>query len=324
MEFKQSYATIKNFYFESSESLDELEMEYFTIGQAKRDDEGKIENGLLFLHGWSGDYSSFKRFLDFTKPGQVFDKDKYFIISPTALGSPGSAAPSTTNLGKDFPKYTVGDMVNVQYRLLEEHLDVKHLKGVIGTSMGGFQSLKWSVNYPNFMDFIINIVTGPAVIGRNQAIFQLTNNIIEDHPDYMQGNYTENPLNAVKDANQLMFLFAFSIPYYHKEFPDKEILQDALNEQGREGMFMDARDIVWRNNAALNFDIRKDLDNIKAKTLIIGIEGDEYFPPEIEAIPLSEAIENSELLVYQSELGHLGINEIKKMNDALNNFVNGI
>ena len=324
MEFKQSYATIKNFYFESSESLDELEMEYFTIGQAKRDDEGKIENGLLFLHGWSGDYSSFKRFLDFTKPGQVFDKDKYFIISPTALGSPGSAAPSTTNLSKDFPKYTVGDMVNIQYRLLEENLDVKHLKGVIGTSMGGFQSLKWSVNYPNFMDFIINIVTGPAVIGRNQAIFQLTNNIIEDHPDYMQGNYTENPLNAVKDANQLMFLFAFSIPYYHKEFPDKEILQDALNEQGREGMFMDARDIVWRNNAALNFDIRKDLDNIKAKTLIIGIEGDEYFPPEIEAIPLSEAIENSELLVYQSELGHLGINEIKKMNDALNNFVNGI
>ena len=102
------------------------------------------------------------------------------------------------------------------------------------------------------------------------------------------------------------------------------MLQDALNEQGMEGMSMDARDVVWRNNAALNFDVRKDLVKIKAKTLIIGIEGDEYFPPEIEAIPLSESIKNSELLVYESELGHLGINEIEKMNDAFINFIDGI
>lgn len=324
MEFEPSYSTVENFFFESGEKLSELELEYFTMGKAKRDADGKIENGLLFLHGWSGDYTSFKRFLDFTMPGQVFDRDKYFIISPTALGSPGSAAPSTSNLGKDFPKYSVGDMVNIQYRLLTEHLDIDHLKGVIGTSMGGFQSLKWSVNYPNYMDFVINIVTGPAVMGRNQAIFQITNNIIEDHPDYMQGNYKENPLNAVKNANQLMFLFAFTVPYYHKEFPEKNMLQDALNEQGMEGMSMDARDVVWRNNAALNFDVRKDLVKIKAKTLIIGIEGDEYFPPEIEAIPLSESIKNSELLVYESELGHLGINEIEKMNDAFINFIDGI
>jgi homoserine O-acetyltransferase/O-succinyltransferase len=305
MEFKPSYTTIENFYFQSGESLD-VKLEYFTMGKAKRDDEGKIQNGLLFLHGWSGDYTSFKRFLDFTASGQVFDEDEYFIISTTALGSPGSSAPSTSGLGKNFPHYTIGDMVNIQYRLLTECLDIDHLKGVIGTSMGGFQSLKWGVNYPIFMDFVINIVTGPAVMGRNQAIFQTTNNIIEDHPDYMEGNYRKNPLEAVKCANQLMFLFAFSIPYYHKEFKNKESLLKALNVQGDEGMSMDARDIVWRNNAALNFDIRNDLTKIRAK------------------IPLSESIENSELLVYKSDLGHLGINEIEKMNDALISFIEGI
>ena len=323
MEFEPHYATIENFYFESGENLEELELEYFTMGRAKKDGRN-IQNGLLFLHGWSGDYTSFKRFLDFTGSGQVFDENEYFIISPTALGSPGSAAPSTSGLGKDFPKYTIGDMVNIQFRLLTEYLDINHLRGVIGTSMGGFQSLKWGVNYPIFMDFVINIVTGPAVIGRNQAIFQTTNNIIENHPDYMQGSYTNNPLKAVEVANQLMFLFAFSIPYYHKEFPKKETLLKALNEQGMQGMAMDARDIVWRNNAAINFDIRNDLKKIKAKTLIIGIEGDEYFPPEIEAIPLAESIDDSELLVYESDLGHLGINEIEKMNDVLISFINEI
>ncbi|MDD1775061.1 MAG: homoserine acetyltransferase, partial [Methanobacterium sp.] len=104
------------------------------------------------------------------------------------------------------------------------------------------------------------------------------------------------------------------------EFQEKETLLDALNEQGMEGMQMDARDIVWRNNAALSFDIRNNLDKIKVKSLIIGIEGDEYFPPEIEAIPLSKSLQNSVLLIYKSNLGHLGINEIEKMKDALLRF----
>jgi homoserine O-acetyltransferase len=320
MEMIPSYSTIKDFVFESGDILEELEVEYYTMGTPRTDDDGKIVNGILFLHGWSGDYGSFKRFIDFTSPGEVFDAREYFIVSPTALGSPYTAAPSTSRLGKDFPHYTVGDMVNVQYRLLNEILEVRHLNGVFGTSMGGFQSLMWSVMYPNFMDSVINLVTGPAVIGRNQAIFQLNNNLIEDHPDYMGGDYQINPVDALKNANQLMFLFAFSTPYYHSEFQEKETLLNALNEQGMEGMQMDARDIVWRNNAALSFDIRDNLDKIKVKSLIIGIEGDEYFPPEIEAIPLSESLQNSVLLIYKSNLGHLGINEIEKMKDALLRF----
>lgn len=311
-----SYCTVKDFKFQSGEKLDELTMEYFTTGQARRDADGKIVNGLLFIHGWSGDYSSFKRFLDFTRSGEPFDKDKYFIISPSSLGSPGSSAPSTSGLGVDFPQYTVGDMVNAQYHLLQE-LKINHLKGVIGTSMGGFESLEWGVSYPDYMDFLVHIVTGPAVLGRNQAIFQFQNSIVEDHPGYMDGNYQENPHDAVKSVSKFMFLFAFTIPYYHKVFGDKNILNQAFSGDGAGGMEIDARDIVWRNNAALSFDVRDDLDKIKAKSLVIGIEGDQYFPPEIEAIPLSKSIKNSKLLVYKSELGHLGVNEIEKMRDSL-------
>lgn len=319
MELKPFYCTIKNFKFQSGDVLNELEMEYFTMGKAIRDETGDIQNGLLFLHGWSGDFSSFKRFLDLTRPGEPFDGNKYFIISTTTLGSPGSSAPSTSGLGKDFPQYTVGDMVNAQHRLLEE-LNINHLKGVIGTSMGGFQSLEWGVSYPDFMDFLIHIVTGPASLGRSHAIFQVSNNIIQDHPDYMQGKYQENPINAVKNVSELMFLFTFTLPYYHEEFPDKKALLQALQVQGEEGMNMDARDVVWRNKAALSFDVRDDLDKIKARTLIIGIEGDEYFPPDIEAIPLSKSIKNSQVFVYRSGLGHLGINEIEKMRDVLIDF----
>lgn len=321
MEMEPSYHTLKDFKFESGEVLKELKMEYITMGNPRRDEEGKIVNGLLFLHGWSGDYGSFRRFLDFTNPGEPFDKNKYFIIAITALGSPGSAAPSTSNLGKDFPEYTITDMVNAQYRVLKEHLGVNHLKCVIGTSMGGFQSLMWGVSYPDFMEFIIDIVTGPAALGRNLSLFQVTNNIILDDPGYMQGEYEDNPVEAVKNINELMFLFAFTVPYYHEAFPSKKQLFEALNEQGMEGKQFDARDVVWRNNAAISFDLRDQLGKTRAKSLIIGIEGDQYFPPEIDAEALADLIDNSQLFVYKSDLGHLGINEIEKMKDTIVNFL---
>ena len=317
-DLKPSYCTIKDFIFQSKEKLDEMEMEYFIAGKPQRDGNGKITNGLLFLHGWSGDYSSFKRFLDFTRPGEPFDADKYFIVSTTSMGSPGSSAPSTSGIGNDFPKYTIGDMVKAQYRVITEYLDIEHLKGVIGTSMGGFQSLEWGVSYPDFMDFLIHLVTGPAVMGRNQGIFQFSNDLIEDHPDYMDGKYQINPHDAVLNVSKFMFLFIFTIPYYHEAFPNKETFNQAFSGDDEE---MDARDVVWRNNACLSFDIREELHKIDAKSLIIGIDGDEYFPPEIEAIPLSNAIKNSELFVYKSSLGHLGINEIEKMRDVLVDFI---
>jgi homoserine O-acetyltransferase/O-succinyltransferase len=321
MELKPFYHILKDFKFQSGEMLEDIKMEYTTIGKAKRDKQGKIINAVLFLHGWSGDYGSFKRFIGLTEPNQVFDKNEYFIISTTALGSPGSSSPSSSGLGRQFPHYNIADMINAQYRLLKEHLDIDHLLGVVGTSMGGFQSLEWGVSYPNFMDFIINIVTGPAVLGRNLAIFQMMNYNIETHPSYRDGDYIDNPVDLVKNINQLMFLFAFTIPYYHKVFPTHEMLLQALDEQGVEGMKLDARDVVWRNHAAISFDIRSELPKTRAKSLIIGIEGDEYFPPEIEAIPLSESIKNSELFIYKSELGHLGINQVEKMQDEISQFV---
>lgn len=321
---KPSYHTIKNFKFQSGTLLEEINLEYTTLGRAKRDSEGNIQNGLLFLHGSSGDYTSFERFIHLTEVGQVFDRDKFFIISTTALGSPGSSAPSTSPLKGDFPGYTIKDMVNAQHRLLKEHLHINHLRGVIGTSMGGFQALEWAVSYSDFIDFIIPIVTGSAVLGRNLAIFKVMNSIIQDHPDYNSGWYLKNPEEAVKNAHELLFLFAFSPLYYHKEFSPNEMLLQALKDQGKRGKTKDANNEVWRNNAAMSFDLQKELSKIKAKTLIIGIEGDQFFPPEIDAIPLSKSIKNSELFIYPSIMGHLGINEVEKMQKTLEDFISKI
>lgn len=321
---KPQYKKISNFEFSSGELMPEIVIEYATQGSKKLDENGNITNAILFIHGWSGDYTSIVRLNEVIGPGKVVDTDKYFVISTTALGSPGSSSPSTTKLGVKFPQYSVKDMVNVQYRLLNEYLNVKKLKGVIGTSMGGFLTLNWATDYPNFMDFIIPIVTSFDTKGRNFAIYSFMNLLIQRDPDYQNGKYDFNPKNAVENASMLLYLFAFSPEYYKNEFETNEILYSNMVERGVEGQEKDANDILWRNNALKSFNIKEDLHKIKAKTLIIGVNQDPLFPPETDTIPLHKKIKHSELFLYDSIQGHLGINELKKAENVIKDFLKDI
>ncbi|MGZ7050328.1 MAG: alpha/beta fold hydrolase, partial [Methanobacterium sp.] len=160
---QQEYFTLKNFKFESKYILPKLKIEYASFGKKEMDENDRISNAIIYLHGWSGDFSSIKRIEDIIGPGRPIDTEKYFIICPTALGSPGSSSPSTSGLGHFFPEYTIKDMVNVTYSFLKECFNIEHLKGVIGNSMGGFQALEWAVSYPDFMDFVIPIATSHEV-----------------------------------------------------------------------------------------------------------------------------------------------------------------
>lgn len=319
---KPNYQKIKNFKFTTGETLSELIVEYATFGTKIKDDEGNIVNGILYLHGSSGDYSSVKRIKDIVGPGNIIDTNKYFIICPTALGSPGSSSPSTSNLGHKFPKYNIEDMVNVQYSFLNEALNIKHLKGIIGTSMGGFQTLQWAVTYPDFMDFIIPITTSSNVKGQNYAINNLMNIYIKSDPGYKEGKYKINPKKGTQNANMLLYLFGFSPEYYKNE--SNESILESLDFMKKEGEETDANDIVWRNEATISYDLSSDLSKIKAKTLIIGVNQDQYFPPDIDVIPLSKAIKGSKIYLYDSIFGHLGSSEIIKAKEIIKEFLDNI
>ncbi|MGF7119099.1 alpha/beta fold hydrolase [Methanobacterium oryzae] len=317
----QNY-TIKDFKFTSGASLPKLNVEYATFGTKIVDKEGNIINGILYLHGSSGDYSSVKRIKDILGPGNLIDTDKYFIICPTALGSPGSSSPSSSNLGHKFPKYNIEDMVNVQYCFLNEALNIKLLKGIIGTSMGGFLTLQWAVTYPDFMDFIIPITTSSNVKGQNYAINNLMNRYIKSDPEYNEGKYEINPKTGTQNASMFLYLFGFSPEYYKGE--SNEAILESLDYMKKEGILTDANDIVWRNEASNSYDLTQSLSKIKAKTLIIGVNQDQYFPPDIDVIPLAESIEGSKLYLYDSILGHLGSSEIIKADGIIKEFLDEI
>ena len=80
--------------------------------------------------------------------GQPLDATRYYIILPDAIGIGKSTEPSD-GLRPSFPKYNYDDMVDAQYRLVTEHLGVRHLRLVLGNSMGGMQTSIWAQKYPD-------------------------------------------------------------------------------------------------------------------------------------------------------------------------------
>src|SRR5207245_10789883 len=79
-------------------------------------------------------------------PGQPLDASRYYVIIPDTLGHGKSSKPSD-GLRAKFPKYNYEDMVDAHYRLLTEQLNVRHLRAVIGNSMGGMETWSFAGRY---------------------------------------------------------------------------------------------------------------------------------------------------------------------------------
>jgi len=321
-DFAPKYYQLESFEFLSGEKLKNLPVEYFAFGTPITDDEGHIVNAIVFCHGWGGDCGSIRRILDVVGVNKPIDTEKFFIIAITTLGSPNSASPSTTKLGAKFPKYSIEDMVRFQIEFLKVKFNVKHIKGVIGNSMGGFEALTWGAKYPDYSDFLISLVSSYKVAGHNYSLFKFMNDILENDFNYNDGNYTKPLTNSLKLANKSMFAFGLSREYYRYDLTNDEI-DMAMKEMAEETIEenWDANDIIYRNNASTSYDIEKIIFNIKAKTLIVAINQDQYFPPELDSIPMSNMIKDSKLVIYDSIMGHVGTHEIIKIKKELDEFL---
>jgi len=130
---------IKDFRFHDGSILPEMKVHYLTLGDPKNP-------AVLVLHGTGGNAAGL---LNPTFGGVLFcaggalDASRYFIVMPDAIGHGESSKPSN-GLRMKFPAYDYTDMIEVQHRLLAEHLGVKHLALVTGNSMGGMLSWQWA------------------------------------------------------------------------------------------------------------------------------------------------------------------------------------
>ena len=179
----------KDFRFHTGEVAPRLNIGYNTIGNPS----GEV---IVILHGTTGTGAGMLSSAfggELFGPGQPLDAAKYFIVLPDSIGTGKSSKPSD-GLKAQFPKYNYDDMVAAQYRLLTEKLNLKHLRMVLGNSMGGMQTWLWGVKYPNFMDILVPMASMPSEMSsRNWMMRRLIIDSIRNDPEWMGGNYVKQP-----------------------------------------------------------------------------------------------------------------------------------
>ena len=318
-ENKKEYFTMGVFEFENGSVLENVSVEYMACGTPEYLENGEIANAIIYCHGSLGNFSSMKKIFPLTNEGDAFDFNNFFFICISALGSPGSCSPSTTGLNARFPKYSIKDVANFQKQFLKEKFGITHVLGIIGNSMGGFVGLTQAIEQPDYMDFLICGVSSYKVAGHDYVLSRFVNEIIESDPDYLSGEITYSLNRTLRLASLAEFNFGLS----------KEALREKSNEElaceledfGNESLEMDIYDVKYCNESCMNFNVEDRLDEITSEVLIVSCKQDPHFPPELDGIPMSEMIENSELVIMDSDLGHLCFNELENISCELNDFM---
>lgn len=199
------------------------------------------DNAIVICHALSGDSHAVGWWERLVGPGRAIDTERYFVIGTNALGGcQGTTGP--TSLAQDgrpyrsrFPAITVGDMIEVQVRLVR-HLGIDRLLGVAGGSMGGMMALEWTLREPGLVRKAWITASAAAhsamQIGYNEAARQA---IMRD-PKWRGGDYPDSdpPLGGLAVARMLGHLSYLSEASFERKFGrrlQRELFQGADPDQ---------------------------------------------------------------------------------------------
>ena len=265
-----------DFRFHDGTTMPALRLHYTTLGD-------RSGEPVLVLHGTAGTGSGMltPEFAgELFGPGQPLDASKYFIVLPDAIGAGKSSKPSD-GMRASFPEYDYDDMIEAQYRLLTEGLGVKHLRLVLGNSMGGMETWLWGERHPEFMDALVPMASQPtAMSGRNWMMRRMIVDAIRNDPDWQGGNYTEQP-KLLRYAN-VWFGIATSggSIAYAAQAPTREAADKLVDARLAAPFDADANDYLYQWSASRDYDAAPGLDRIRARVLAINSADDERNPPE--------------------------------------------
>jgi len=275
---------LRDFRFSNGQTLPELRIHYRTIGKPQKDARGVVRNAVLIGHGTGGTGAQFIRpeFAgELFGAGQLLDATRYFIVMPDGIGHGKSSKPSN-GLRVKFPQYGYTDMVEAQFRLLNEGLGVNHLRLVMGTSMGGMHTWVWGERHPDFMDALMPLASLPSQIsGRNRVWRKTIIDAIRNDPAWNGGAYTEQP-TSLRTAAALIYFMGSNPVLRQDQMPTlekaDEVLSGTMLTALRE---QDANDVLYQISASWDYDPNPDLEKIRVPLYAVNSADDLINPPEL-------------------------------------------
>ena len=259
---------IHDFHFRSGEKLADLNLHYTTVG------DKSAGNAVLIMHGTGGTGKAFlsKQFGSVLfGPGQLLDATRHYIILPDGIGHGKSSKPSD-GLGTKFPHYDYADMVEAQYRLITEGLGIKHLRLVMGTSMGGMQTWVWGEMYPDFMDALMPLASAPVEIaGRNRYLRRMITDALRD-----------DPVHGTRTAADVLTIMTSSPLYMYHQAPTRAQADEEFDRMMKRRVeTLNGIDMLYQFDSSTDYNPDPDLEKIQAPLFAINSADDQVNPPEL-------------------------------------------
>ena len=334
----QFYKYDKEFELESGVKLPSLTIAYDTYGVRNEDSS----NVIWVCHALTANSDVADWWPHTVEEGCFLDPDKYFTVCANFLGSHyGTTGPLSENpeMGEpwygDFPRITVRDMVRA-HQLLAEYLGIKRVKLLIGSSIGGFQCLEWSVMQPDFAERAAFIATTPRTKPWASAFNESQRMAIQSDPTFGERN-AEAGLDGLAIARSIALLSYRGGMAYDKTQEDADPDEASFERRVHSYQRYQGEKLRRRFNAYSYVRLSQAVDShnlgrgrgkvedvlkqIKAKSLVVAITSDILFPPSDHQI-LIDNIPDVEYHLIDSDFGHDGfLVEHKQLNDIILNFL---
>ena len=325
------------FSLESGYVFPQYHLAYTTYGSMN---EAK-DNVVWIFHALTANSAADEWWPGLVGKGKLFDPEKYFIICVNMPGSCyGSIGPLDENpetgspYYHDFPFFTPRDMIR-SYQPLKKYLGIGKIKVGIGGSMGGQQLLEWAIEEPELFEYIFPLATnafhsawGKAFNASQRMSIEADCTWKEKKPDAgMEGMKVARSIALISYRHYNTYHAGQSETHHEKiENFKSESYQKYQGEKlarryNAFSYYVLSKSMDSHNIARGRESLQQALQQIRSKTMVIGITTDILFPLS-EQIFIASNISNAHFIEIDSLYGHDGfLLEFEQIENIIGNFM---
>jgi homoserine O-acetyltransferase len=305
---------IGDFDLEQGGKIRNLQLAYATFGKLS----ARKDNAILFPTWYSG--SSKVLELVYLGSGRALDPEKYFIILVNQIGNGLSSSPDNTrppfNAAR-FPAVRIGDDVRAQHKFITEKFGIEKLALVLGISMGAQQTYEWAIRYPDAVARAAPIAGTAKGTAHNRMLVESWIETIQGDPAWNGGWYKDaQDVHRGLRRHARLFVLSGLTPAFFNQGIWKKVGFSSVDDflaGFAENHFLaqDPNDLIllltkWKDYDASRTaggDLTRALARIKAKTFVVAIEEDGFFPLADIAAE-QKLVPHSALKLVSSSWGH--------------------
>ncbi len=333
------FAHTKPFTLESGIVLPQYHLAYTTYGKLN----AAGNNAVWIFHALTANSDPAEWWPGLVGDEKLLDPADYFIVCVNMPGSCyGSIGPLDINIQTnqpfyhDFPFFTTRDMIRA-YQALRKFLNINSIHIGIGGSMGGQQLLEWAIEEPLLFEYIFPIATNAQ-----HSPWAIAFNVSQRMSIEADATWREkNPQAGMEGMKAARAMALISYRHYDtylraqprsNSFPFGNGWDGAASYQRYQGEKLARRFNAFsyyvlsegmdaHNVGRERGGMEKALQQIRAKTLVIGIETDILFPlkeQQFIAAHIPHAVYHS---IY-SDYGHDGfLLEFESISGLIRDFI---